>query len=94
MLQGLAKLVDAHTVEVAGRRVTADKILIAVGGWPARPPPAPGIRPGRLEPASPPARAHWGDSESWSFFFFEVRRSFIITTVRDESQVTPQGRHR
>ena len=24
----------------------------------------------------------------------EVRRSFITTTVRDESQVTPQGRHR
>ena len=24
----------------------------------------------------------------------EVRRSFIITTVREESQVTPQGRHR
>ena len=39
VLQGLAKLVDAHTVEVAGRRVTADKILIAVGGWPARPRP-------------------------------------------------------
>ena len=24
----------------------------------------------------------------------KVRRSFITTTVRDESQVTPQGRHR
>ena len=24
----------------------------------------------------------------------EVRRSFITTTIRDESQVTPQGRHR
>ena len=24
----------------------------------------------------------------------EVRRSFITTAVRDESQVTPQGRHR
>ena len=24
----------------------------------------------------------------------QVRRSFIITTVRDESQVTPQGPHR
>ena len=24
----------------------------------------------------------------------EVRRSFITTTVRDKSQVTPQGRHR
>ena len=45
MLQGLAKLVDAHTVEVAGRRVTADKILIAVGGWPAR--PRPQLPPGK-----------------------------------------------
>ena len=27
-------------------------------------------------------------------FRAEVRRSFITTTVRDESQVTPQGRHR
>ena len=24
----------------------------------------------------------------------EVRHSFITTTVREESQVTPQGRHR
>ena len=24
----------------------------------------------------------------------KVRRSFITTTVRDETQVTPQGRHR
>ena len=23
----------------------------------------------------------------------QVRRSFVTTTVRDESQVTPQGRH-
>ncbi|HLG88779.1 MAG TPA: glutathione-disulfide reductase [Alphaproteobacteria bacterium] len=30
-----ASLVDAHTVEIAGhRRVSADKILIATGGWP------------------------------------------------------------
>jgi pyruvate/2-oxoglutarate dehydrogenase complex dihydrolipoamide dehydrogenase (E3) component len=31
-MQGLAKLVGGHMVEIGGRRVTADKILIAVGG--------------------------------------------------------------
>ncbi|MBD2774531.1 glutathione-disulfide reductase [Iningainema tapete] len=32
-----ATLVDPHTVEVDGRKVTADKILIAVGGRPIKP---------------------------------------------------------
>lgn len=32
--QGTAKLVDRHTVEVAGERFTSDKILVAVGGKP------------------------------------------------------------
>lgn len=32
--EGRGKLIDAHTVEVAGRRITADRILIAVGGRP------------------------------------------------------------
>jgi glutathione reductase (NADPH) len=32
-----ATLVDPHTVEVDGRKVTADKILIAVGGRPVKP---------------------------------------------------------
>ncbi len=34
---GRATLVDAHTVEIDGDRHTADKILIAVGGWPSVP---------------------------------------------------------
>ena len=34
---GRGVLVDAHTVEVAGQRYTAEKILIAVGGRPAVP---------------------------------------------------------
>jgi glutathione reductase (NADPH) len=34
---GRATLVDAHTVEVDGQRYTADKILVAVGGWPSVP---------------------------------------------------------
>ena len=32
-----ATLVDAHTVEVEGKRVRASTILIAVGGWPVMP---------------------------------------------------------
>jgi len=31
---GRAKLVDAHTVEVNGQHYSAEKILIATGGWP------------------------------------------------------------
>ncbi len=34
---GRARLVDAHTVEVAGQRVTAGTILIATGGTPVKP---------------------------------------------------------
>ncbi len=33
-----ASFIDAHTLEVGGEKVTADKILIAVGGKPVRPP--------------------------------------------------------
>jgi glutathione reductase (NADPH) len=43
LVHGKAHLVDAHTVEVAGRgAVTADKILIATGGQPWRPSELPG----------------------------------------------------
>jgi glutathione reductase (NADPH) len=37
LFRGRGRLVDAHTVEVDGKRVTADKILIAVGGRPWKP---------------------------------------------------------
>ncbi len=37
IIDGRGVLVDPHTVEVAGRRYTADKILVAVGGWPETP---------------------------------------------------------
>ncbi|MBD0389500.1 MAG: glutathione-disulfide reductase [Nostoc sp. C3-bin3] len=37
LISGRATLVDSHTVEVDGRKVTADKILIAVGGRPIKP---------------------------------------------------------
>jgi glutathione reductase (NADPH) len=36
-IDGRATIVDAHTVEVAGRRVTARHILVATGGAPVRP---------------------------------------------------------
>ena len=34
VINGRARFVDAHTVEVAGQRYTAERILIATGGWP------------------------------------------------------------
>jgi glutathione reductase (NADPH) len=36
-IEGRARIVDPHTVEVAGRQVSAEHILIAVGGWPSLP---------------------------------------------------------
>jgi glutathione reductase (NADPH) len=37
LIPSRATLVDSNTIEVAGRKVTADKILIAVGGRPVKP---------------------------------------------------------
>lgn len=37
LLEQRAALVDRHTVEVGGRKVTAKHILIACGGWPEKP---------------------------------------------------------
>ena len=42
LLESRAIIVDPHTLEVGGKRVTAKHILIAVGGWPERP-QVPGI---------------------------------------------------
>jgi glutathione reductase (NADPH) len=36
-VDGRAVVVDPHTVEVAGRRITARHLLVATGGWPVRP---------------------------------------------------------
>jgi glutathione reductase (NADPH) len=36
-IEGRARILDPHTVVVAGRRITAEHILIAVGGWPVMP---------------------------------------------------------
>jgi len=37
LIEGRGVLADAHTVEVNGKRLTAEKILIATGGWPVTP---------------------------------------------------------
>ncbi|MDY7218958.1 glutathione-disulfide reductase [Denitrificimonas sp. JX-1] len=37
LINGHAKIVDTHTVEVEGKQYTAEHILIAVGGWPQIP---------------------------------------------------------
>ena len=36
-IEGRGRLVDAHTVDVDGRRITAARILVAVGGTPFKP---------------------------------------------------------
>ncbi len=38
LLRGRGRLADAHTVEVDGKTYTAEKILVACGGWPSMPP--------------------------------------------------------
>ncbi len=37
IFESRATLLDAHTLDVGGERVTADKILVATGGWPVIP---------------------------------------------------------
>lgn len=37
VIDGRAVVVDPHTVEVGGRRITARHLLVATGGWPQRP---------------------------------------------------------
>ena len=34
IIDGRATIVDSHTVEIAGRRITSEHILVATGGWP------------------------------------------------------------
>ena len=42
IIAGRGVVRDAHTVAVAGRELTAERLLIAVGGWPSMP-PIPGL---------------------------------------------------
>jgi glutathione reductase (NADPH) len=37
LVNGRGSLVDANTIDVDSRKITADKILIATGGWPFKP---------------------------------------------------------
>lgn len=43
LIRGYAKFLDPHTLEIGERKVTADKILIAVGGHPVKPTEITGI---------------------------------------------------
>jgi len=43
LIEGRGRLVDAHTVDIGGRKVTAERILIATGGYPTLP-DTPGIK--------------------------------------------------
>jgi glutathione reductase (NADPH) len=37
VIEGTARLIDAHTVAIGERRITARNILVATGGWPSKP---------------------------------------------------------
>ena len=37
LLDGTGRIIDRHTVEVAGKTYTTENILVAVGGWPSTP---------------------------------------------------------
>ena len=43
LYRGYGKFVDSHTIEIGEQKVTADKILIAVGGKPFKPDDIPGV---------------------------------------------------
>jgi len=36
-IHGRAKIIDEHTVEIEGQHITAERILVATGGWPSIP---------------------------------------------------------
>ena len=44
IIDGRAVLIDAHTVSVGARRLTAEYILVATGGWPVIPMIPGGVR--------------------------------------------------
>ena len=37
VMNGAARLADPHTIEIDGQRVTAERVLVATGGWPTVP---------------------------------------------------------
>src|SRR5262249_40920880 len=45
VIEARARLVDAHTLEVGGERITAENILVATGGAPRLPGHGPGLTP-------------------------------------------------
>ncbi len=64
LLNGHAKLVDAHTVDVDGKQYTAKHILVAVGGWPQVP--------------DIPGREHVTDSNQVFFLKEQPKRVLVI----------------
>ncbi len=64
LLNGHAKLIDAHTVEVNGQQYSAEHILIAVGGWPQVP--------------DIPGREHVTDSNQVFFLPEQPKRVLVV----------------
>lgn len=64
LLNGHAKLIDAHTVAVNGQQYSAEHILIAVGGWPQVP--------------DIPGREHVTDSNQVFFLPEQPKRVLVV----------------
>ncbi|MEQ8968057.1 MAG: glutathione-disulfide reductase [Azospirillaceae bacterium] len=64
LIEARARLLDAHTIEVGGRTVTAERILIATGGRPTR-------------PSEPGTREH-GITSDEAFFLEEMPRRVVV----------------
>lgn len=64
LLNGHAKLVDAHTVDVDGKHYTTEHILVAVGGWPQVP--------------DIPGREHVTDSNQVFFLKEQPKRVLVV----------------
>ncbi len=64
LLNGHAKLINAHTVDVDGQQYTAEHILIAVGGWPQVP--------------DIPGREHVTDSNQVFFLPKQPKRVLVV----------------
>ena len=64
LLNGHAKLIDAHTVDLDGKQYTAEHILVAVGGWPQVP--------------DIPGREHITDSNQVFFLKEQPKRVLVI----------------
>jgi pyruvate/2-oxoglutarate dehydrogenase complex dihydrolipoamide dehydrogenase (E3) component len=95
VLRGAARFVGAHELEIGGRRVTAERVLVATGSTPARP-PIPGIEhavtsTGLLELRTQPGRlvVIGGGMIGLEFGFALARAGTRVTVLQARPEILP-----